>query len=391
MRKIILMGLILSLLSSGLTGCYNRVEMDDTVAVTGFGIDVDGEQKVIHFQVASPSSKPEGGGTAKVETVVLKGKAPGYAQAAREITLRFPRTPVWSLATTILLGEQVARKDLDLMMDFVSRNRFICPNMLLFLAAGATPEEVLQVKTPPENYSALALVKIIRGQESQSGIYLPVTLRDFRTKYVTAGIEPVLPQVKIEEADGEKILRLQGVAVFRDRRMVGELNEKESRGLRILDPGEKRGGLVTVNLSGDTETGPLEDMVTMEIIRSRARCTPSFNPDGTVEILIDIEADGNLYEQTSAENLQTTANLARLEQLTSQSIKENALACIHKAQLLGSDIFGWGAMISRQNPALWQQLKADWPAHFSDLQVQAEVNYSVRRTYLIEAPVPIKN
>ena len=147
MRKMLLVWLLLSLLSLCLAGCYNRLELDDSVGVTGFGLDVEGEQKVFLVQVTSPSGKPEGGQTAKVDTLVLKEKAAGYAQAARQITLSFPRTPVWSLATTILLGEQLAREDLALVMDFVSRNRFIRPNMLLFLTAGTTPEEVMQLKT----------------------------------------------------------------------------------------------------------------------------------------------------------------------------------------------------------------------------------------------------
>lgn len=391
MRKMVLFWLMLSLLSPTLTGCYNRLELDDSVAVTGFGVDVEGEQKVCMVQVASPSGKPEGGGAKKVDTIVLKEKAASFAQAGRQMTLSFPRTPVWSLATTILIGERLAREDLALLSDFISRNRFIRPNMLVFLTTGTTPEEVMQLKTPPENHSLLALVKIIRGQQSHTGIYMPVTLREFRSKYAAPGVEPVLPQVKIEEADGEKTLRIQGVAVFRDRRLVGELDENESRGLRLLDAGENRGGLVTVNLSGNRETGALEEMVTMEIIRSLARCTPRINQDGTIEMLIDIEADGNLYEQTTTENLQTTENLVRLEQLTSSAIKEDVMACIRKAQLLGSDIFGWGEMISRQNPALWQQLEADWPSHFSAIKIRAEVRYSIRRAYLLEGPVPIQN
>ncbi|NLX88225.1 MAG: Ger(x)C family spore germination protein [Syntrophomonadaceae bacterium] len=391
MRKMLLVWLLLSLLSLCLAGCYNRLELDDSVGVTGFGLDVEGEQKVFLVQVTSPSGKPEGGQTAKVDTLVLKEKAAGYAQAARQITLSFPRTPVWSLATTILLGEQLAREDLALVMDFVSRNRFIRPNMLLFLTAGTTPEEVMQLKTPPENHSLVALEKIIRGQQNYAEIYLPVTLREFRTKYATPGVEPVLPQVRIEENAGEKTLRIHGVAVFRERRLVGELDEIESRGLRFLDAGEMRGGLVTVNLSGNRQSGPLEEMVSMEIIHSRARCTPLINEDGSIEMLIDIEADGNLYEQTTTENLQTTENLPRLEQLTAAAIKEDAMACIKKAQLLGSDIFGWGEIISRKHPAVWRQLEADWPAHFSNLKVRAEARYSIRRAYLLDGPVPIKN
>ena len=250
----------------------------------------------------------------------------------------------------------------------------------------------MQLKTPPENHSLVALEKILRGQQNYAEIYLPVTLREFRTKYATPGVEPVLPQVRIEENAGKNPAHSWGGGISRTPPLVGELDEIESRGLRFLDAGECGGGLVTVNLSGNRQSGPLEEMVSMEIIRSRARCTPLINEDGSIETLIDIEADGNLYEQTTTENPANYGEaLPRLEQLTAAAIKEDAMACIKKAQLLGSDIFGWGEIISRKHPAVWRQLEADWPAHFSNLKVRAEARYSIRRAYLLDGPVPIKN
>lgn len=379
-----------SLILSGLSGCYNRLEKENTVAVTGFGVDVEGDQKVFSIQVASPVGKPEQGVKAKTETLVLKNAAPGYAQAARLLLLSFPRTPIWSLSSTMLLGERVAREDVALMMDFVTRNRFVRPNIFMFLSLRNAPDEVMKVKTPPEDYSMVGLVRMIEDQ-GQYGIYLPVTLRDFRAKYVTPGVEPVLPQVEILEVEGEKMLRLNGMAVFQGRQMVGSLNEKESRGLRFLDRKEIRGGLVVVNISApaEAETGPLEDVVTMEIIRSRARCTPQVSPAG-IRVLIEIESEGNIYEQNGTANLQTTANLSKLEFLTAQVIKDDVSACISRAQALQSDIFGWGALINQHHPADWPSLEYNWPEHFSGLEVQIEVKYTIRRAYLMEEPVPIQ-
>ncbi|MGI6434050.1 MAG: Ger(x)C family spore germination protein [Syntrophomonadaceae bacterium] len=391
MQRLMIWCLCGSLMLSGLSGCYNRLEKENTVAVTGFGVDVEDGQKVFSVQVASPSGKPEQGGKAKTETLVLKNAAPGYAQAARLLLLSFPRTPIWSLSSTMLIGERVAREDVALMMDFVTRNRFVRPNIFMFLSLRNAPDEVMKVKTPPEDYSMVGLVRMIEDQGQQYGIYVPVTLRDFRTKYVTPGVEPVLPQVEILEVEGEKMLRLNGMAVFQGRHMVGSLNETESRGLRFLERKEIRGGLLAVNISApaEAETGPLEDVVTMEIIRSRARCTPQVSPAG-IRVLIEIESEGNIYEQNGTANLQTTANLSKLEFLTAQVIKDDVSACISRAQALQSDIFGWGALINQHHPADWPSLEQNWPEHFSSLEVQIEVKYTIRRAYLMEEPVPIQ-
>lgn len=392
MRRVIVSSIILLLLGSALGGCYNRIEMDDTVSVTGFGLDVEGEQKVLSAQVASPSGKPQGGGSAKVESRVLTEKSTGYALAARQIMLRFPRTPIWSHSASLVIGSRVAQKDMTLMMDFIARNRFLRPNLMFFLAAGATPEEVMNVKTPPEESSMIGLVKMIEGEGARTAMYQPITLRDFRSKYTIPGVEPVIPQVEIQEVEGEKQLRFAGIAVFRGTHMVGSLDEKETKGMGWLSSKELRSGLFTVNLASEfnSATARLEDIVTLEIIHSKASFTPHVSGDGIL-VEIKIESDGNFYEQATTDNLLTSENIARIESLAARVIEDHARACIYKAQSLQSDIFGWGLMISRQNPKAWENLKDNWPDNFSRIQVQFEVDYRIRRAYLTEQPVPIRS
>lgn len=385
------LGLVLLLpLIIGPSGCYNRLETNDTVAVTGFGLDIEGNQKTLLVQIASPSGKSESGGPAPSKSIVLKENAPGYALAARQMLLRFPRIPVWSLASTFVIGESAARDDLALLMDFFTRNRFIRPNMVMFLARGSTPAEIMLVKTPPEDYSMVALEQIIRGQEQQAGIYQPVTLREFRNKYTSPGVEPVIPGVEISESDGEKTLRLSGSGVFRDNHLVGWLNERESRGFRFMSAEPIHGGIITVNTSNDSgeATGPLSDMVSLEIVRSRASIMPEFT-GGQILMKVVIEADGNLYEQASSADLQSTEGLARLEALASQSIQGDVEACIRQAQALQSDIFGWGNYLSQNHQQVWRSVQDTWPHTFGSLQTNIKVQYKVRRSYLIEKPVPV--
>ena len=77
-----------------------------------------------------------------------------------------------------------------------------------------------------------------------------------------------------------------------------------------------------------------------------------------------------------------------MERLTAAAIKEDAMTVL-KAQLLGSDIFGWGDN-QPQASRYVATTQADWPAHFSNLKVRAEARYSIRRAYLLDGPVPIK-
>lgn len=383
MRRYLILTILL-LSTFNLSGCYNRLEVNDTAIVVGYGVDIKGEQKVFSAQLALPKPRGEGAGSTGPLFRVVSEPGQGFAEAARRVFLSLPRTPLWAMTNTMIMSEELARKDIGLVVDFFARNRFLRNNLFLFLSKGASPEDIYKVEVPPENYSALALEKMIKSQEHQIGIYIPVTQKDFLYKSSTAGIEPVIPQVIIKKTGEEESLKLEGTAVFRGRRMVGSLNEQESRGFRYLSPQMISGGLFIVESpDGNTDTGTLQNTVTLELVRSQAQIKPVLDGD-KIKMNIKIEAEGNLYEQNNSTDLSSQEMIKNLEEVANETIKSNIQVCIDKAQLLKSDILGWGLNISRYCPQEWEELKDNWPQDFARVESEISVDYKIRRGYLLE-------
>ena len=215
----------------------------------------------------------------------------------------------------------------------------------------------------------------MRFQESSLGIYVPVSIAEFFFKLATPGVDPVLPVLTVASIDGEQDLKLQGTAVFKDRRLVGYLNEKESRGYRWLNPGKNMGGLLGVEMPEG------KGRVVFEVINFKTKQTPRLQ-DGLLVMDIEIQAEVNFFEQTGTAKLVGIEQKESLEIAAARQIKQEVQACITKSQELTSDVLGWGRTLYRHYPAEWEELQDHWQELYPETKANIRVNCRVDRTYM---------
>lgn len=361
------------LLATTAAGC-GSTEINKSSIPLGFGADFKNDQLIFTTQLAIPTS-PEKGGSGP-QFIVQSATGTTVAEAARRISLANSQYPLWSQSSLMLWGEGLAKSDLSLFMDFVARNRYVRKNIPVVVTHKATVEEIFNTKPIATLYTATAITNLLRLQESQLGIYTPVNLIQVMERFAEPGIEPVIPIITIKKGPQGDQLLLEHMAVFRDRRMVGILTEKESRGYRFLSPKMIQGGLFNIPFPGQPGK-----WVTLEMSRSQAKIKPVIQGQN-IMIKIDISAEGNFYEQGGSGNLFTLSSFKLLENLADREIMSEINAAISKAQSLNSDIFGWGKLIRQTDPQLWKQIEPEWPQRFSDVQPQITVKYELRRSYL---------
>ncbi|NLW90276.1 MAG: Ger(x)C family spore germination protein [Syntrophomonadaceae bacterium] len=368
--------LIMAMLLLAVTaaGC-GTTEINKSSIPLGFGADFKNNQVIFTTQLAIPTS-PEKNGGGGPQFIAQSATGATVAEAARRISLTSSQYPLWSHSSLMLWGEGLAQSDLSQFMDFVSRNRFVRKNIQVVVTHKASVEEIFNTKPIATPYTATAITDLLQTQETQLGIYTPITLIQVIERFAEPGIEPVIPIITVKKAAQGNQLLLEHMAVFRDRRMVGILTEKESRGYRFLSPRMIEGGLFTVPFPGQPDK-----KVTLEMSRSQAKIKPLIQGQNIV-IRIEISAEGNFYEQNSSGDLFTLTTFKKLEKLADQEITSEINAAISKAQSLNSDIFGWGKLIRQTDPELWKQIGPEWPQRFTDVQPEITVKYQLRRSYL---------
>ncbi|NLN87676.1 MAG: Ger(x)C family spore germination protein [Syntrophomonadaceae bacterium] len=360
------------------SGCWNQVEVVNTVEAVGMFFDIENGQPLLGLQLAEPASSQSGTQPKKPINVYSAGAT--FSEAARRVMLDVPRLPMWSHVGVMLMGIELTQTDLAMIADFLARNRNVRKTSFLFVAEGNS-KDFLEAELPIETYPILGLRKLIRIQEQQTGIYKPVTVDDFLQALAEPGVEPTAPQVVVNEVDGKKVLGLHGTAVFRERRQVGMLDEQESMGFRLMNPGMVTGGLFTFPPPGEEAQNKY---ISIELTRSLAKVKPQIEGNHLKKININIDAEGNFYEQNFAGNMISLENIGKIEAATDEEMQKRVMAAVGKAQSLQSDIFGWGRMIRQQDPSLWANLAGDWPLVFSGLEVEVTVNFAIRRTYLLD-------
>ncbi|MDD2511383.1 MAG: Ger(x)C family spore germination protein [Syntrophomonas sp.] len=363
MPRLLLILIVLFLLP-GYSACWDIRELNNSAVCTGAGVELSREGKFIFSgQMVKPSA-PSESGTQTSTAVVLSASGSGVADAARRFMLSLSRFPEWSSISTFVIGEELAWEDLALLVDFLLRNRNLRPTVNLVLSKGCTPEDLLSVPMPLSPYSGKGLETILDLQEKQLGIYVPTNVHEFISKLSTPGIEPVIPQVSIEE----KKVFINGTAVFKGRQMVGALNERESRGYRWMHARSFNGGII--DLGSPQNPG---ELVSLEVKQFASQTTPKLEED-QLKMKIAIQAELVFYEKSKTGELLTLSGKEELERLAAQEIKEEISACIKKSQLLGSDILGWGYILQKHEPQFWESCSANWddifPTWESDIEVE---------------------
>jgi spore germination protein KC len=373
MKKIMLLILLLVIF---LSGC-GKIEMNTAVIPLAFGTDFKNNKIVISTQIAKPVSPGTAAGNGPQFTVIT-ASGQTFSEASRNISLSFSSIPLWSQVQVSVLGEDLAKHGITTLVDFLVRNRFARKNNSLVVTHNVSPEQLLNVNPYLEPYTALAISRLIKNQEIQLGIYTPTNINDFLQRLSNPGIEPTAPMITIRKNGAEEQLLLEGTAVFKGSRMIGTLNELESRGYSIMNPKLKTVGLFLIH-------SPLnpEQWVTLEISNSQAKITPIIQGQ-QIKMKIEIKAEGNFYEQGGVGDLFTPKIFTKIEQAAEQELIRQMAMSIRKAQSLNSDIFGWGYSVYRSDPATWKAIEKDWDQRFPEIPYELNVKFDLRRSYLTD-------
>lgn len=356
-------------------GCWDRAEINETAIAVALGVDTASNDQIL-FTVQLLAAEQEGAGEKQPSFVTVSAFGSTLTTAAGNIMLKNPRSILWQHSAVMVLGEDLAEKGLSGLADELARNRNIRQTDALFVARKATAAEVLSIPTPVDKIPGTALESMIRIQDVAAGIYSQTLLHEFISRTAAPGIEPAVPGIAVVEREhGKKYLELSGTAVFRQGKLLGWLNETESRGYRWLRPKMVLGGTITVKCPACGQP------VLIQNVRSQSQLKPELRA-GHVVMHIKVRGEGFFYEQRCLHQLVTPEMMPILNQHVEGVIKNQITSAVVKAQALNSDIFGFGAAVRRKYPDQWAALEPRWDEIFPAIKLEFDVDAHIRRTNL---------
>ncbi|WP_195575587.1 Ger(x)C family spore germination C-terminal domain-containing protein [Paenibacillus sp. 1001270B_150601_E10] len=104
----------------------------------------------------------------------------------------------------------------------------------------------------------------------------------------------------------------------------------------------------------------------------------SIHLNGKPIILIQIKVQSNVGEVNANIDVMDPKVILTLEKLTEQAIQTEVERSISRLQAMKSDIFDFGDIVHRQQPALWDKVKHDWSeSTFTTLQYDVNVSVNI--------------
>jgi spore germination protein KC len=358
--------------------------MNELSITLGMGIDKGDKGYKVSVQVVQPgevAAKKEGQGA---PVTLYQAEGATIFEAIRKMTTDSPRKIYAAHLRIVVISEDMAREGITQVLDLLSRDYELRTNFYLLVAKGTTAENTLRILTPLEKNPAN---KLFQSTETSEKVWAPtraITLDEFITDFVSDGKHPVISGIEvigdikkgqslenIKEIRPETLLKIDGLAVFKKDKLIGWLNEEQSKVYNyITDNVKSTVGHITCPQGG---------LVTLEVFHSKSEIKGSVQ-NRIPRIDLELNIEQNVGEVQCKIDLTKAATIQELEQISQQKLQtmlQNTIQTVQKKYKV--DIFGFGEAIHRSNPQAWKSLKADWDDDFTDLKVHVKVNVKIKR------------
>lgn len=365
-----------------LAGCWDKRELNELAIATGISIDKKDDDYHVAAQVVVPSELSMQGGIGSSPVSLYEATGKSINEAVRKLTQVTPRFIYLGHLQIVVLSEELASEGIGNTVDFLSRGWETRSDFYILISKETDAKDILNVQTSLEKIPATQIFNILHTSEAQYASTKAVTFYKLKSNLEREGKEGVLTGVKIlgdaskasskqnvESIVPEARIKTEELAVFKEDKLIGWLNEQESRGYNgITNQVQNTIGIVSCSDGGN---------VSVHIKKFHSKMTSKKTRDiPEIEVKVDIVA--NIGEVNCDIDMTKQETVKMLEREFEKLVKEDIQETVKIAQQkYHSDIFGFGAAINRQHPDEWKKLKDNWDEVFAELPVKTKVHAQI--------------
>ena len=351
-----------------LSGCWNYVELDEQINVSGIALDVGREGKRLHLSVEIVTVGK--GEKSQFESHVMEAEGDTVFEAVRQLMDVSSKKLYFGHCKLMVIGESLARSGIRELLDLPLRDHELRTTMDVVVARGCSGRDILVTKgltTTIVSYRICDLLKTCEKFDGYAGKDKEYQVYD---TLETQGLEIAVPALERTQIDGEDVARLCGEGAFSGDRLVGWLTEKQAAQLSMLR-GEYKTGLMTF----ESADSPFYH-TSFEIYKAKTDTKLSRAPDGTVTAEVRVKLRVKIGEVQSKtdflDRAQTEKTAYALEKNVEHDLNHIADLAQHSYRC---DIIGIGKRLKETDPAAWKALGPDWKTNFSKVRfrIRAEV------------------
>ncbi|MFF2887391.1 Ger(x)C family spore germination protein [Paenibacillus sp. NPDC057967] len=368
-----------------LTGCWDRIEVNDIAIILGAGIDQEKDNKVklsVEIYLPSPGGNESGSGQEGMESErkngnILVSSATGtsMADAMSKLQERLSRRLYWGHNNVYVFGKERAERGFNDDLDFFLRYVRARERTNIYVTQGKAIDTMGVIPRLDQNLME-ALTELSKTEVSIDVDLKTVMEQIVETPEQTYTIPYILTSAVMSE---KKHLRnanvpyFKGLTIFKKGQMIGSLNHELTHGYFWITNQIKPSTILTAAVAKD-------ETIAVHLTTSKSRLIPKIDGSGKWHMELVIECEGNLIQNASRLDYSVTEQLVEMETLFEQMIKNQIDKSLNVIQQkYKSDILGYSKLYRRKYPKQWAAAKSEWSETFRRIETNTQVNIQIRR------------
>jgi len=376
-----------------LSGCWNRIELNELSIVSATSFDFNGDKWVNSFQVIIPSAISSGtglagGGGSQSPVTVFSSEGNTIREAVSKSSMETPRQLFFAHNNALIISDEVARQGINQILDLHYRNTDARETVHVLITQG-NARAILERLVHTEKIPGQGIREIL-SNESRNASFIPsVMMYELAMAITSEGKGAVIPEIIFagDEQDGKSLdvlketyekgkLRLGRLAVMRGDKFAGWLSREEALGVSFIANKVRSSNLAFKCKPSDTKYNS-----SFRLQNSETKLKPVMR-DGKITMRLDIKGGGYLLESNCVMDLSQPATVKRLEQQLQDEVKKMITQSWEATKRMKVDIYGFADAIHRKYPKQWKRVKNNWEETFSHIQIEPHIKISMNRVGL---------
>ncbi|MFJ7726051.1 Ger(x)C family spore germination protein [Neobacillus sp. NPDC097160] len=371
---------LLCLTSFFLTGCWDRAEVNDLALILAAGIDKGKKNNIelsaqIYIPGASQGGQQSGmsSGSSSGQSFVRSAEGETIADAMARLQEELTREIFWGQNEVLIIGEKLAEEGISDQIDFWMRHSEPRIRADVFVSKGRS-KTALKAMPELERNTSKQLRKMVKTH-----IGVKVTVKDLSQMLSGESNAAILPWVENldpSQMDSKKAIPIiSGSAIFKEGKMVGRLDDKETRGI-LWPRNEIHSGVITISFKNE------KGYISFNLLRSNNELIPSIK-NGKWSMRMKTNVDLEVIQNTTTLNLFDPKVIKKAEQKVAFEIEQRerlAFSIVQKK--LKADTFGFADEFQRKYPQIWKRQKEDWNEIFPKVSISFKTKVNLERTGL---------
>lgn len=358
-----------------LTGCYDYKELNSISILSATEINKIDDEFIVSAQAVNPQA-PDKTSNAQAPFIIYTGRGKTIQEAYRSIANESSKFLYLNHIQILIINEKIAKESLDEIIDYYMRSSAIRTEFYVLIGRD---DNILDIITPINDISSASIKESIENNLKYLGTTSDITFNELVSIMLDENSEIVLPSIKLinDSKEGENVenteetkvntkYELSNLAIFKDDKLIGYLDEEQSKTYNILQN--------KINNTILTYECDKDKYMSVEIIDSKSSMDVS-----NKKANIKVKLSGNLNEYNCSKSLDNKKTIEQIEKEFEQKLTETITKNINEVRTeYNSDIFGFLDNIYKKDYKTYKTIKNNWyNSNYQDLELSVKVDLTV--------------